>query len=133
MFNPSKAAEEIKKEYIGYISTSYHFRNREIQNKMVKELDNLVSNGPFLEVKDIFENGRSIRELISCGVLSPLFTELAQGNDGKSKLHLDRPLYKHQDEAILKIVCQRNIICLTYLLSPNGSYIWMTKFNLLFL
>ena len=29
MFNPSKAAEEIKKEYIGYISTSYHFRNRD--------------------------------------------------------------------------------------------------------
>ncbi len=113
MFNPAKAAEEIKKEYIGYISTSYHFRDQKIQNKMEKELNGLVSNGPFLEVKDIFENGRSIRELMSCGVLSPLFTELAQGNDGKSKLHLDRQLYKHQDEAIVKIVSGENVVVST--------------------
>ena len=36
MFNPAKAATEIKKEYIGYISTTFHFRNQNLQKKLVE-------------------------------------------------------------------------------------------------
>ena len=55
MFNPAKAADEIKKEYIGYISTTFHFRNQKLQEKLVEELDKTVSNGPFVEMKDSFK------------------------------------------------------------------------------
>ncbi len=76
MFNPAKAAEEIKKEYIGYISTTFHFRNQNLQKRLVEELEKTVSNGPFVEIKDSFKSGKTIDELIEKGTLSPLFKDL---------------------------------------------------------
>ena len=70
MFNPAKAADEIKKEFIGYISTTYRFRNQRIQQRLLAELDKTVSKGPFVEIKDSFKSGKSINELIDEGVLS---------------------------------------------------------------
>ena len=32
MFNPAKAAEEIKRGYIDYINTTFHFRNQKAKN-----------------------------------------------------------------------------------------------------
>lgn len=72
MFNPAKAAEEIKKEYMGYIATTYHFRNPQIQSQLEIELNRTVSNGPFVEIKDTFKTGKSIGQLIDAGILSPL-------------------------------------------------------------
>ena len=37
MFNPANAADEIKKQYIGYINTTFHFRNQNLQNKLFVE------------------------------------------------------------------------------------------------
>ena len=115
MFNPAKAAEEIKKEYIGYISTTFHFRNPQLQEKLVEELDKTVSNGPFVEIKDSFKSGASIRELIAKGVLSPLFADLEKGKPQsyQRKLPLDRPLYFHQQRAIEKIVAGNNVVVST--------------------
>ena len=59
MFNPAKAADDIKKEYIGYNSTTYHFRDQRFQRKFEKELWNTVSKGPFVEIKDSFRSGKS--------------------------------------------------------------------------
>jgi len=59
MFNPAKAADEIKKEYIGYINTTFHFRNQNLQKKLLEELDKTVSNGPYVELKDSFKSGKS--------------------------------------------------------------------------
>jgi ATP-dependent helicase YprA (DUF1998 family) len=113
MFNPAKAAEEIKKEYIGYISTSFHFRRQELQKKLVEDLEKTVSNGPFVEIKDSFRSGKSIEELIEAGILSPLFSELEKGKKYPPKLPISRPLYLHQEKAIEKIVTGRNIVVST--------------------
>lgn len=118
MFNPAKAAKEIKEEYIGYISTTYHFRNQQLQQKFEKELENTVSKGPYVEIKDSFKSGKSINDLIQKGVLSPLFRDLekAKTENGKTyphKLPLDRPLYAHQEKAIRKIVSGKNVVVST--------------------
>ena len=115
MFNPAKAADEIKKEYIGYISTTFHFRNPKLQEKFVEELDKTVSNGPFIEIKDSFKSGASIRTLIDKGVLSPLFAELERSKPQsyQRKLPLDRPLYLHQQRAIEKVVSGNNVVVST--------------------
>lgn len=112
MFNPAKAAEEIKKEYIGYISTTYRFKNAKLQDKLVKELNKTISNGPFVEVNDSFKSGGSLTDLINRGILSTLFENLEKGKD-KPKLPLDRPLYLHQQNAVEKIVKGRNVIIST--------------------
>jgi ATP-dependent helicase YprA (DUF1998 family) len=113
MFNPAKAAEEIKKEYIGYISTTFHFRNQNLQKKLVEELEKTVSNGPFIEIKDSFKSGKSIEDLIYNGTLSPLFKDLEKGKKYNPKLPITRPLYLHQEKAIEKIVAGENIVVST--------------------
>ena len=109
MFNPAKAAEEIKKEYMGYIATTYHFRNPLIQSQLESELNRTVSNGPFVEIKDTFETGKSIKQLIDEDMLSPFFYELEKNKSYKPKLPIDRPLYLHQEKAIGKIVAGKNV------------------------
>ncbi|MDR3292735.1 MAG: DEAD/DEAH box helicase, partial [Clostridiales bacterium] len=113
MFNPAKAADEIKKEYMGYISTTFHFRNQELQKRLGNELDNTVSNGPFVEIKDTFVTGKSIEEMIVGGMLSPLFRNLESGKRYEAKLPISRPLYLHQEKAIEKIVAGKNIVVST--------------------
>jgi len=113
MFNPAKAADEIKKEYMGYISTTYHFRNPQVQSKFEQELNRVVSNGPFVEIKDTFESGKSIKQLIDAGTLSPLFADLEKNKHYEPKLPLNRPLYLHQEKAIEKIVEGENVVVST--------------------
>ena len=113
MFNPAKAADEIKKEYIGYINTTFHFRNQNLQKKLLEELDKTVSNGPFVEIKDSFKSGKSIEELIDNGTLSPLFTDLERSKKYPPKLPISRPLYLHQEKAVEKIVSGNNVVVST--------------------
>jgi ATP-dependent helicase YprA (DUF1998 family)/rubrerythrin len=113
MFNPAKAADEIKKEYIGYISTTFHFRNQNLQNKLVEELEKTVSNGPFVEIKDSFKSGKSIEQMIDDGKLSPLFRDLEKDKKYPPKLPITRPLYLHQEKAIEKIVAGKNVVVST--------------------
>lgn len=113
MFNPAKAADEIKKEYIGYINTTFHFRNQNLQKKLLEELDKTVSNGPFVEIKDSFQSGKTIEELIDKGTLSPLFRNLERNKKYPPKLPVSRPLYLHQEKAIVKIVDGKNVVVST--------------------
>ncbi len=113
MFNPAKAADEIKREYIGYISTTFHFRNQNLQKKLLEELDKTVSNGPFVEIKDSFKSGKSIEELIFDGTLSPLFRNLEKEKKYEPRLPLLRPLYLHQEKAIEKIITGKNVVVST--------------------
>jgi ATP-dependent helicase YprA (DUF1998 family) len=113
MFNPAKAADEIKKEYIGYINTTFHFRNQNLQKTLLEELDKTVSNGPFVEIKDSFKSGKSIDELIKKGTLSPLFTDLERNKKYPPKLPISRPLYLHQEKAVEKIVSGKNVVVST--------------------
>src|ERR1035437_8326434 len=109
MFNPAKAADEIKKEYIGYISTTFNFRNQNLQKKLLEELDKTVSNGPFLEIKDAVRSGKTIDELIDNFTLSTLFRDLEKDKKYPPKLPVSRPLYLHQEKAVEKIVAGKNV------------------------
>jgi len=115
MFNPAKASDEIKKAYIGYINTTFHFRNQNLQKKLLEELNinKTVSNGPFIDIKDSFKSGKSIEELIDNGTLSPLFRDLESNKKYPPKLPVSRPLYLHQEKAIEKIVSGKNVVVST--------------------
>ena len=115
MFNPVKTAEEVKKQFIGYISTTFEFKDQGLQEQLVKELNDYVSNGPFVEIKDSFKYGKSLNQLINDGLISPLFRDLEINKpvSYKRKLPLDRPLYLHQETAIKKIINGNNVVIST--------------------
>ena len=113
MFDPAKAADEIKKEYIGYIATTFHFRDGDLRRHLTDRLNCIVAKGPIVEIKDAFKSGATMQDLIDEGVLSPLFTELEKGKSVAPKLPLTRPLYAHQENAIRKIVAGKNVVVST--------------------
>ena len=112
MFNPAIASDNIRKNFIDYITTTFSFADEKMQelfkNELLNGLDghNGVSKGPFVDVKDIFEtDGETINTLIDKGLLSPLFRDLEKTKDVSSRLYkhkmpLNRQLYKHQIKAI---------------------------------
>lgn len=117
MFNPAVASQNIKEEFIDYITTTHAFADKNLQEQFIAELKEEISKGPLLEIKDIFVQGKSINELISEGVLSPLFRKLESdkpsGKLYKYKLPIDRKLYLHQEKAIRAIVGGNNAVVST--------------------
>jgi ATP-dependent helicase YprA (DUF1998 family) len=117
MFNPVIASNNIKEEFISYISTTFPFADADLRNQFIKELNEIVSNGPWLETNDVFKSGLSINQLIDEGVLSPLFRELEARKPAtklyKKCLPIDRPLYLHQEHAVRSIVNGNNAVVST--------------------
>ena len=113
MFNPALASENIKHEFIDYITTTYSFADASLRKQFYDGLTAEVSKGPFLEIKDVFAQGKSIKELIDEGKLSPLFADLEAGKPTSKlynrRLPISRKLYKHQIEAINKKAINKSI------------------------
>ena len=117
MFNPVKASKNIKEEFVNYINTTFSFADYSLRKQFEQELDKMISNGPFLEINDVFKSGKSINELIDEGVLSPLFKDLEAKKPNtklyKKILPLDRPLYLHQEKAVRSLVEGNNAVIST--------------------
>lgn len=116
MFNPVKASDRIKEEYIDYITTLFHISDKECAVQFEKELkkSGMVAKGPYLDISDSYKTGRSISELIDIGEASPLFRDL-EGDiaDNEKELQIDRSLYLHQEKALMKTNKSKNLIVTT--------------------
>lgn len=117
MFNPAKASENIKNEFVDYVSTIFSFADSDLQSQLLNELNEEIAKGPYLEISDVFCSGKTMNELIDEGVLSSLFKDLEKKKPDtslyKKCLPLDRPLYLHQEMAIRNIVGGENVVIST--------------------
>ena len=117
MFDSIKASKRIKEEFISYILTQYSFADSKLRIQMRNKLQEEISKGPYLQINDIFSSGKSVRELVEEGVLSPLFFDLEKNKNLNGNIHkvlpLERPLYFHQENAIRKIVEGNNVVIST--------------------
>lgn len=106
MFNPAKASQAIKNEFIDYISTSFSIADGDYNDAFLKKLHDygVISKGPLIEINDIFKTGNTLEYLCEKNILSKRFLDLEKSKPEdsvhKHKLPLLRPLYKHQEEAI---------------------------------
>lgn len=108
--DPLQATERLHQSYSRYLKTLYPINDEELSGQFSRLLsdEKLLIKGPYLEATPPYRQGRSIQDLISEELLSPLFSAL----DGES-LPLERTLYLHQEEAIRKLVNRRNLIIAT--------------------
>ena len=116
MFNPMKASESIKAEFISYVLTSFHIADRDYANQFAAELnqENSVAKGPYLDISDSFEIGKNIESLIEEAELSPLFRDLEKEvPENDKEIKLQRKLYLHQEKAIRKINQEHNLVVTT--------------------
>ncbi len=106
MFNPYKSSINIKEELVDYITTIFPFSNENLKNIFLDKLNQIVSKGPYLDIKPAFETKYSIDDLIKKNEMSYLFANLEKGKSNdefhKVQIPLTRPLYTHQVEAVLK-------------------------------
>lgn len=109
--HPIRTTEQIRDSYLRYLKTIYPFQNQDLRAAFFDALSepNRLVKGPLLESALPFQRSRSIADLVDDGVLHPGFSRLCSG-DWLWK----RPLYLHQDQAIIRAVQQnRNLIVAT--------------------
>jgi len=109
--NPIKTTEAIRDQYLSYLQSKFISRDEEIgaQADILLREESRFLKGPYIEVTPPFVTGKSIDDLISEGVLSRDFQKINQ-----SDLPSERPLYRHQEDAIRILVEQeRNAVVAT--------------------
>lgn len=108
--NPLSITQLIKQRYLNYLQTTFQINNPEL-DALFKEtlLRHELIKGPIIEATPPFKKGCTIQQLIDEGILSPLFATLNQ-----DKLPVHRPLYLHQENAIRKVISDKeNIVVAT--------------------
>lgn len=106
-FLPVAASSEIAEKYKRYLKTIFRFKDQDYQKQFEKLLQSNTNfaNGPFLDVTDSFEKGKSLSELIDDGIVPA----------GISRLHINqtRPLYLHQQISTKKVLSGKNVVVST--------------------
>lgn len=110
--HPLKVTKAIHDTYLRYLRTIKTFQDPELQRAFAEALEekNTLVKGPFLEISPPFRTGKSLRDLVEEGLLSPRFAALCRGNPF---LPYERPLYVHQEQAIRKALAGRNVVVST--------------------
>ncbi|WP_433700863.1 DEAD/DEAH box helicase [Nocardiopsis sp. CA-288880] len=108
--DPIDVSAMISGGYRRYLRSLLPVRDTALAEALADQITDspLLSKGPLLEATPSYETGRTPRELITEGVLSPGFGSLSG-----PAVHLDRPLYTHQEEAIRKAREGRNLVVAT--------------------
>jgi len=112
MFNPYLSSNRIKDEFIEYITTAFRFNDASLRTSFANQLEKIISKGPFLDIKPVFETNLTVKEL-TCKtldgfpILSPRFLDIEKEKETrdrmKYKYKIPRSgLYTHQINAILK-------------------------------
>ena len=106
-FRPIEASKKIAEEYQRYLQTIFAIDDPEYQKQLAEQLQNpeTLSAGPYLDVVDSFLAGKSLNDLIKSGKITQSFSSI--------NTNLERPLYKHQEQAILKIISGKNVVVST--------------------
>lgn len=106
-FSPVAASKQIVDKYERYLNTIFNIADRRYSEGFQNALKEMIafSSGPYLDVTDSFVKGASLQELINANLIAPKFEYI--------NMPLDRPLYKHQQEAIEKSISGKNLVVST--------------------
>ncbi len=108
--DPFEVTRKLADEYMSYLKSRFHFKDAALREQFATLLgqERRFCSGPFVELTPPFLKGATPRQLIEHGTLSELLLKI-----DPSRLHPDRPLYLHQQQAIEKIQAGRNVIVAT--------------------
>lgn len=107
--HPIRTSRAIEEAYCGYLETTFELADSNLRSQLgarLREKGRLV-RGPMVQATMPFRKAASLSDLVGERVLSPLFLRYPFET-------LERPLYRHQENAIRKMVSgQRNIVVAT--------------------
>ena len=110
ILDPLITSQRIESRYLSYLESTFTPRDPELAREFQMALRNefTLCRGPFLEASAPFETGSSVADMVAGGVLSPGFLRMSE-----EAFPVQRPLYRHQEEAIRKAVSGRNLVVST--------------------
>jgi ATP-dependent helicase YprA (DUF1998 family) len=124
--DPIITKRKIQHDYKEYIASILEVRDKTInRNARIAINNSQFVKGPYLEATLPFYSGRSLAEFAEEGIISREFETISED------VHYQRPLYKHQDEAIEKIVQGKNVIVATGTGSGKTECYMLPIFNYL--
>lgn len=106
-FSPVTASKRITEKYYRYLKTTFHMGEPyKAEYERLIDRGESFASGPYLDVTDAFQKGKSISELIDEGILPRSFS--------KVRMNLSRPLYRHQENAVRKVAADgKNLVVST--------------------
>lgn len=113
--NPNFAANNIEDAFRAYIETRFSFADAAYARSFSDALNRQgqIAKGPYIELSNSYQAGGTLRELMAGGMASPLFEGLESCPEQQKEIKLDRPLYLHQEESLLKAADKRNLVVTT--------------------
>lgn len=105
--NSIEQSRYINERYKEYLKSSFSFGNEDLQRTFEASLEKEdLFKGPYLDMSLPFKRGKSIRQLVDEGMVSPLFMSLGS-------IDFDRPLYAHQERALRQVRNGRGAVVTT--------------------
>ncbi len=106
--NPVKLARQVEERYRRYLETTFYFKDPDLRKSFQESLrSGRLSKGPFLEATPIFRRGAPpsyfFRDLLGFEPEEG-FLDAVQG---------ERPLYRHQEDAIRQVIDGHNVVVAT--------------------
>ncbi|MEE8817202.1 MAG: DEAD/DEAH box helicase [Lachnospiraceae bacterium] len=107
IFSPISASKDITDTYKRYLRTIFQIADEDYARQFDQELErkDILAKGPYLDAVDAFEKGKSLNQLIAEGVVPRSLQKL--------DFPMDRPLYRHQENAIRKCRAGNNVVVST--------------------
>lgn len=113
--NPNTASRHIEEAYRAYIKARFSFADASYAqafDRAVGEKEK-ITKGPFIELSHSYQSGRTLRGLINDGVACETFEVLENCPENEKEIKLERPLYLHQEEALIKANAERSLVITT--------------------
>ncbi|MFE2578953.1 DEAD/DEAH box helicase [Streptomyces sp. NPDC059378] len=108
--DPLATADLISGTYRRYLRSLLPLRDPRLAAALDDAIDTspLLTKGPLLEATPAYAPGATLSDLLAEGVLHPAFRDLTGPT-----LPADRPLYRHQEQALRKAAAGRNLVVAT--------------------
>lgn len=107
-FNIIDSSKRIANKYRRYLKTMFDIKDKDYKDIFEHRLEENKSfeRGPYLDVTNSFEKGRSIQQLIDAKIVSEDFKKI-------KRMYNIPNLHYHQEEALLKAIKGENLIVST--------------------
>ena len=114
-FDPIAASKNLKSGFIDYITTTFHITDPVYMAALREELnkEGFLTKGPFLDMNGSYKTGRSLHMLMDADLVCRGFETLEPIAEKDRELKVERPLYLHQEKALLKANAGNNLIITT--------------------
>ena len=107
--DPIEAASKIGDSYLRYLKSRHALRDPDLRSAFHHALEAFqLTKGPLLQVSAPYQTGSSLTDLIAGQYLNQGFLEIPT-----DAFPAERPLYRHQELAITKLLSGRNLIVAT--------------------